>query len=343
MEGPLPLVSVIVPVYNAEKYLERCLRSLIGQTYVRWELLLIDDGSTDKSTSICDTYAVNDNRVRVFHIKNKGVSHARNYGLGLSSGEWVTFVDADDWVKPTYLEHLLYPVFKESDIDVVISFPEIHQDAKISRPKLYPQGLVERSDFTQLFTLYDLDKYTQCWGKLYRKSMVLSKRLCFPEGMSMGEDHVFLYACVLASYRLFVVNNVDYCYRRVSWSLSWRYYSLPMEVKGYHCIHDVVNLTIRELQIADPIALSRLRALSGYYLWRVLEVLYNPLPSRKIRMSVLRDLDMSVIVYAPIDTCKARFLAFLLHKGWLSFYDMVRCERQLLKNFMRKFFDWRIR
>ncbi|MDR0422523.1 MAG: glycosyltransferase, partial [Proteiniphilum sp.] len=108
-----PMISVIVPVYNVEKYLRKCLESILAQTYTSFELLLVNDGSTDGSGQICDEYAQKDSRVQVFHQENKGVSRARNLGLERAKGKWVAFIDSDDWVDSTYLEHLL-----EGDEDV---------------------------------------------------------------------------------------------------------------------------------------------------------------------------------------------------------------------------------
>lgn len=100
------LVSVIVPVYKAEKWLHRCVDSILAQTMEDFELLLIDDGSPDRSGEICDEYAVKDSRVRVFYKENGGVSSARNLGLDNAQGEWISFVAADDWVEVDYLEGL---------------------------------------------------------------------------------------------------------------------------------------------------------------------------------------------------------------------------------------------
>ena len=112
------LISVIVPVYNTEKYLDRCIQSVLAQTYTNWELLLIDDGSTDSSGTICDQYAAEDNRIRVFHKENGGVSSARNLGLDNAKGEWITFVDSDDWVEPSMLKELL-AIALDNDADYV--------------------------------------------------------------------------------------------------------------------------------------------------------------------------------------------------------------------------------
>ena len=93
-------VSVIVPIYNAEKYLNKCLESIIGQTYKNLEIILVDDGSSDNSPIICDAWAQIDSRIRVIHKKNGGVSSARNAGIDLAQGDYIGFVDADDWIEP---------------------------------------------------------------------------------------------------------------------------------------------------------------------------------------------------------------------------------------------------
>lgn len=100
-----PKISVIVPVYNTEKYLHRCIDSILAQTFTDFELLLIDDGSKDNSGTICDEYAAKDSRVRVFHKENGGVSSARNLGLDNAKGEWISFVDSDDYTDSYFLEN----------------------------------------------------------------------------------------------------------------------------------------------------------------------------------------------------------------------------------------------
>lgn len=112
------LISIIVPVYNVEPYLERCIQSLVNQTYKNIEIILINDGSTDLSGAICDTYALKDNRIKVYHISNGGSSIARNYGLKKSQGDFIGFVDSDDWIKPDmFFELIKYAV--KHDLKVV--------------------------------------------------------------------------------------------------------------------------------------------------------------------------------------------------------------------------------
>ena len=102
-----PLISVIVPVYNVEEYLTQCIESIINQTYTNLEIILVDDGSTDQSGKICDEYAIKDDRIQVIHKENRGVGSARNVGLDTSKGEYVSFVDSDDYVDKNYIKILL--------------------------------------------------------------------------------------------------------------------------------------------------------------------------------------------------------------------------------------------
>ena len=114
-----PQISIIVPVYNVEQYLQSCIDSIITQTYTDWELLLVDDGSPDRSGEICDEYAKKDNRIRVFHKRNGGVSSARNLGLDKAQGEWVTFIDADDYILSDFIKGLYKPIENGVSVDFV--------------------------------------------------------------------------------------------------------------------------------------------------------------------------------------------------------------------------------
>ena len=111
-----PKVSVIVPVYNVEKLLQRCIDSILAQTFTDFELLLIDDGSKDKSGEICDEYAAKDSRIRVFHKQNGGVSTARNIGIDKAQGEWIYFVDSDDIVLPSALGTFCSLIYSDSEL-----------------------------------------------------------------------------------------------------------------------------------------------------------------------------------------------------------------------------------
>lgn len=164
------LVSIIVPVYNTEKYLKQCIDSILSQKYTDFELLLIDDGSTDRSGDICDEYAKKDSRIRVFHKVNGGVSSARNMGLENAQGEWVTFVDSDDKIEVTFLFTICENVSDQVDLIVTSA-----SDNKC----------LERNDFITRILKRELPP--QIWGKLYRRR-VLDGALSIPRDIFWGED-----------------------------------------------------------------------------------------------------------------------------------------------------------
>lgn len=128
-----PLVSIIVPVYNVEKYLKKCIQSIINQTYKNLEIILVDDGSSDNSGKICDEFAQKDNRIKVIHKTNGGLSDARNAGLDIMSGEWVSFVDSDDFVDKFHIENLYLQAIKNNSDICVCGFKIVNEDYKTIR------------------------------------------------------------------------------------------------------------------------------------------------------------------------------------------------------------------
>ena len=126
-------ISIIVPVYNTEKYITRCINSILEQTFENWELLLIDDGSRDSSGKICDIFQKKDSRIKVIHKKNEGVSIARNLGITLSKGNYITFVDSDDWIDKDYLE-LMYIAIKKMNVDILVTGCVYEKENKRENP-----------------------------------------------------------------------------------------------------------------------------------------------------------------------------------------------------------------
>lgn len=196
------MISVIVPVYNLEKYISRCIDSLLAQTDPNLEILLIDDGSTDRSGEICRRYAELHPAIRYFHQDNRGVSAARNLGLAHAAGEWVLFVDGDDFVEKELAEALLSLTDGETDLICTAFCAEQH--GKQADCNFFPEDfscrtLAEKSD---LFCQLMVAQYAQegspyltaigvPWGKLYRKSFLDSYGLLFPPQLRRMQDNIF--------------------------------------------------------------------------------------------------------------------------------------------------------
>ena len=221
MRNEAPLISVVTPVYNAARHLREEVDSVLAQTYAHFEMLLVDDGSTDASGEICDAYARADARIRVFHTENRGVSHARNVGLDAARGEWIFFIDSDDAVVPQALETLLRGA---ADCDVVVGmFDFLRQGRKkeeLREERLYPsfRGMME--DY--LAGVY-LGSFNAVWGRLYRNSR--SPAMRFDESVRWAEDMIFNLEYLPQCGGVRVIPDKLYRYRCAdAASLSRRFY-----------------------------------------------------------------------------------------------------------------------
>ena len=202
MSHEKPLISVIIPVYNTEAYLERCLVSVLSNTYRDLEVICINDGSTDGSLEILNAFARQDERVTVIDKKNGGLSAARNDGLRRATGEWIAFIDSDDWIHPRYFETFL-SVAPDRSVDIVIGdmfrtnrmepFPPIHKE------KLQ----IRYMKFAEIYADHDLKSY--CWGRIYKASILADRR--FSEDIFCVEDRVFN-ASILLDHKDAIVAHI---------------------------------------------------------------------------------------------------------------------------------------
>ncbi|GFI42006.1 glycosyltransferase family 2 protein [Thomasclavelia cocleata] len=204
-------ISVIVPVYNVEKYLNCCIESIINQTYQNIEIILVDDGSTDKSGYICDNYAKKDNRIKVIHKTNGGLSSARNYGIDKANGKYITFIDSDDYISKHYCQILLETLMKY-DADISIGNykrvnENIQDDLDISDYNI--DTLTGKEACFKLYTK-QMVQFTTAWGKLYKSSFFEKYR--YPIG-KIHEDEYVTYKMLFESKKVVALDEQIYFYR----------------------------------------------------------------------------------------------------------------------------------
>ena len=210
-----PLISVIVPVYKVERYLPRCIESILGQTYTNFELILVDDGTPDRSGIICDRYAEKDSRIKVIHKENEGVSTARNVGIDAAKGEWITFVDSDDWVTSDCLHTLIKPTF-EYNYDFVISSIEI-RSLKVVPSLLKTENLVySKENIEYIVGLITKPRFHGPCAKLYRTEILSSRQIRFPLGIKDGEDKIFVTEYLKYCKSMKTLSNITYFYNRLN-------------------------------------------------------------------------------------------------------------------------------
>lgn len=212
---PEPLVSIIVPIYKVEPYLRRCLDSIVNQTYTNLEIILVDDGSPDNCPQICDKYAEKDKRIVVVHKKNGGLSDARNVGLDICQGEYISFVDSDDWVSETYIKALIR-LIAENDSDIAIC-----EHLKTAEEKTKKEFFVDKKNYSskeallRLFAKNNIT-YVVSWGKLYKNSLFASFR--FPIG-KYHEDEFTTYILFYNSKKISYTSEILYYYYQRSDSI----------------------------------------------------------------------------------------------------------------------------
>lgn len=218
-KGKENLISIIVPVYNGEAYLDRCVQSVLAQTYQQWELLIVDGASADNTAAICAKWAAEDARIQIYRLEeNNGVSAGRNIGIRASEGEYLMFLDADDWLMPDCLERL-YQDMQEPNVQIAgCSFKRCADSdwqnremydtqKKESVQPVFKKRLIAGTDFLQEGIL---QQDTRCWSKLYHRSVV--KGHFFHEDFTIGEDMLFLWETAREAKFISTSEYPGYCY-----------------------------------------------------------------------------------------------------------------------------------
>ena len=223
------MISVIIPVFNSELYLSQCIQSVLEQTLSDFELILVNDGSTDSSPGICDLYAQSDKRIKVIHIPNSGVSKARNVGIDNALGEWIVFIDSDDFVDNNYLElfHL-----ENNDSDIVIQGLEYYNNitGEFFNPILLKNERITNDNLIKATADYKLLENGFPVAKAFRKNLLKENNINFNTNISFHEDHIFVLNCYNVARCFDLSDGIAYKYRYYhnDQNLSFRRHSWEM-------------------------------------------------------------------------------------------------------------------
>ena len=253
-------LSIIVPVYNVEQHLERCLESIAVEMCDDYELLLIDDGSPDNCGAICDEYAAKDSRVRVLHKENGGVSTARNLGIDQAQGEWVTFIDADDYVHPDFLSSL----YAQHSVDLIVgSFQSVGSDETWN-------GILEENNYDasalkeNIVNLYSLINFRTPWGKLFRTSIICENLITFDKRIHIGEDSLFVLTYLLYTTSIRLSSKPYYFYERGNvgslsqslYSIEHHFFAIEAFNEKLNRLHRIFGVNVQRLQRENAIIYS---------------------------------------------------------------------------------------
>lgn len=238
----VPEISIIVPVYKAELYLPKCIESILGQTFTNFELILVDDGSPDNSGMICDSYAKKDNRIKVIHQANSGVSTARNSALDLAVGKYIMFCDSDDWVEPDWCK-CLYETMKVPNVVMALCGHKEWKDDTVINIHCFENS----KDKMKLSEIFGDPIAGVPWNKIFIREQICKYKLRFPVEISNGEDLRFVFN-YLATYsgdkEVILLPQALNNYRNVDGSLSRRYIKDFWELEK-----EVIKLRIKVAEI----------------------------------------------------------------------------------------------
>lgn len=255
------MISVIVPIYNAENYLPQCLESICTQTYSDIEIILVDDGSTDRSGEICEEYSKRDNRIQVIRKKNEGPVSARNAGAAAAHGKYLAFADSDDWLERDMYEKMIYHMEKQN-VDVVMAgryedtgkavrevyhgIPEGRYDKSSMIKNVYPHMIVNGSFF-------EWGVFPGLWDKLFLRDLILPFLFAVDDRIVMGDDAASVWPCLLKAESIYVMHECLYHYRQGTTSVVKQrpdketerqrfrilYQSVKSRLKEYKSVYDV--------------------------------------------------------------------------------------------------------
>ena len=294
------LISIIVPVYKVEKYIHKCIDSIINQTYSNLEIILVDDGSPDNCAKICDEYALKDERINVIHQKNMGLSEARNRGIQISKGKYIGFVDSDDYIEPTMFQDL-YNALIDNNADISIcNFYIINNKEKVLKNNF------KSINYTKIEALKEilLDKNIQsyAWNKLYKRE--LFKNIKYPIGKKY-EDIGTTFYLFEKSNKISYIENPEYNYLNREDSIVFNY--------NYQTIIDYIEIIIERYKYVDN-KYEQLKKYNFYYLAKTLITAINDAKSLS---------NVNTILFSKIE----------------ELYDLVKKESQKYKIISKDLFS----
>lgn len=223
MRDKVPFLSIIVPAYNVEKYINQCVDSILKQSFTDFELLLVDDGSKDSTGEICDRYAGQDSRVRVIHKQNGGLVSARKAGLAEAEGEYAAYVDGDDWVSVEMFEKLCECARKENVDIVIVDYYAAYEDKNIKSTQNMRAGRYDREQIREEIypslickgEYFSFGFFPCVWGKIFKRELLLEKQMQVDDAIRLGEDAACFYPILLRADSIYYLKEQYLCYYRI--------------------------------------------------------------------------------------------------------------------------------
>ena len=325
-------ISVIIPIYNAESFLNECLASIQNQTFSDYEVWLIDDGSTDNSGKICDNFAANNKLFHVIHKKNGGVSSARNAGLEKANGEWICFIDADDTVEKEYLSTLYQFANMQKDILIIQGFKTFLPDNTYI-DKRFTNQLYNSSEVYKTFQDLNINRCGYPFGKLYNAEIIRHHHLRFVESIHYAEDVMFMLTYLTHCSAIQTVEGMNYNYyiRKNIQSLSKRIFVFESEYACYQLYLKRIGELKQRFNLTETSLRKVYNVISEYLIRRSIGALYQKQTRkpRQERLVILKRLTPTQLdfLYTYYKECSwfHKLTVWLLRKHYYYLCDVFNC------------------
>lgn len=261
--------SIIVPVYNVETWLERCINSILNQTYENFELILVDDGSPDNSGTICDKYVELDRRVSVIHKENGGLSSARNAGINMSKGDYIVFIDSDDYIKENLLENIEESIRKHHTDIIMFGYEMFLSKNKIL--PLFKKGLIlnPKEEAVSLNKPNFKNEFCFTWRYVFKKEFLTYNDITFNENIKVAEDTIFNMECIFLAKSMYVIDEALYIYNDANNESIMRRRYKP----NYHI--DLNKQYLEKKRILKEYNINNNKFLDDYYYYYVYIIIQN--------------------------------------------------------------------
>lgn len=322
----MPRISLIVPVYNAEQYISRCIDSILAQNFTDFELILVNDGSKDNSLEVSNHYSGLDARVVVVSQANAGVSSARNHGINIAKGDYICFVDADDHVSPSYLEQLVRPALQNDKIDLVLQGRIKCESGKQTKIAPDHDGVYFLNEDPGFFKDVNLFRFCAVYSKLFKRDIIQNHEISFSKTLNHGEDFDFLANYLFYCDGVEVSTCANYYYMINPGSLSDRFAFFENE---YSCLSQMSDSLLNLSQKFHYEEINdQVNEFLAYYTAKVLTSVYEPpRPERCVRINQLKSIDDAFVQlyreYFVPQTRNGRALKSLYVNKFYQLFDVA--------------------
>ncbi len=314
-------VTIIVPAYRAERTIRKCLDSVISQAYSDWECILVNDGSPDCSGEICEEYAAKDSRFKVFHKTNGGASSARNLGLDNARGEWIVFLDSDDYIEPSFIDNMVVNQKKFNSDFVLCGQTKKDKDGNSILQRKYDEKFYDKNDFGLLLSMGKLIYQKGPVCKLFKATILNNNNIRFVDGAYTGEDEIFLYSYFLSCNSISFCSGTGYYYVQTDGSLTtlgtFPYKNELISENAFTKVSDAVFFRYPQYEW--------IMRRWTFYADRLLNSIYIHPESKKIRLNRVRQIDLKRYVrWKEITSFGELILVSLLRFHFFNLYDLCR-------------------